>query len=88
MTGPSEQQMAAMILAMSDGYVRPASPTHQKRTRNRRLGATVKACTAAGWMRPISDGRWALTEAGEALVPHRTIVRRKDIDGPDDEADF
>jgi hypothetical protein len=80
--------MAALILAMGDGYVRPASPTHQRRTRNRRLAVTVKACVAAGWMAPISGGRFRLTEAGEALVPHRTIVRRKDIDGPDDEARF
>lgn len=88
MTGPSKQQMAAMILAMSEGYVRPVSPTHQRRTRNRRLGATVKACTAAGWMRPISDGRFKLTEAGEAFVPHHSRPHRRDLNGPDDEARF
>lgn len=88
MTGPTEQQMAAMILAMSEGYLRPASPTHQRRTRNRRLDATVKACVAAGWMAPISGGRFRLTEAGEALVPSRPRPHRRDLDGPDDEAQF
>jgi hypothetical protein len=88
MTVPSDQQMAALVLAMADGYVRPSSPTHMHRARNRRLGVTVKACVAAGWLRPISGGRFTLTEAGEQFVPSRPRVHRRDLDGPDDEAQF
>jgi hypothetical protein len=87
-SAPTEQQFAVLVLATSEGYVRPASATHQRRTRNRRLGVTVKACVAAGWMAPISGGRFRLTEAGEALVPSRPRPHRRDLDGPDDEAQF
>jgi hypothetical protein len=88
-TTPTDQQRAAMILACSEGYVRPTSPTHQRRTNNRRLVETVKACQRAGWMTQGVGGQWVLTEAGHALVPSTPLRQyRRDIDGPDDEAVF
>jgi hypothetical protein len=72
MAKPSDSQMAAMVLAMADGYVNPSSATHARRCRTStgRLDATCRACVQRGWMRSISGARYALTEAGEALIPH------------------
>lgn len=74
---PSAPQLAAMVLAESEGYVRPASPTHARRcaTTTGRLAATVKACQARGWLRPVAGGRFVLTDAGREHVPSRPRPR-------------
>jgi hypothetical protein len=74
---PSVAQKTAMVLAESEGYLRPASPTHAKRCRTSvaALARTARSCVANGWMRPISGGRYQLTDAGREHVPS---VRKPD----------
>jgi hypothetical protein len=73
---PSEIQQAALVLATSEGYVRPASATHARRcgTTCGRLSKTVAVCVRQGWLRPISDGRYVVTEAGQAFVPSSPVA--------------
>lgn len=68
---PSAPQLAAMILAESEGYVRPASPTHARRcaTSIGGLTRTAKACQTHGWLRAEAAGRFVLTDAGREHVP-------------------
>lgn len=72
---PSERQRAVLFLAESEGYVRPASPTHARRcnTSVGNLSKTAAVCHRQGWLRPISDGRYVITDAGREHVPGTPI---------------
>jgi hypothetical protein len=74
---PTDRQQAALVLAESEGYIRPASPTHARRcaTTVGHLTNTAKQCQRNGWLCPISGGRYTLTEAGHGLVPSRPRPR-------------
>lgn len=74
---PSPQQQAALVLAMTEGYVRPASATHARRcnTSCGRLSKTVAVCVRQGWLRQIPGQRFAITEAGEQFVPSQPVPR-------------
>lgn len=80
---PSDLQRAALFLAVSDGYVRPASATHAHRCRTTsgRLSKAAQICQRQGWLKPISDGRYTITEEGAKFVPSTPVVA-------DDEAVF
>lgn len=79
---PSDKQLAALFLAVADGYVRPASATHAHRcaTTCGRLSRTVAICVRQGWMRPVSDGRYVITGAGEAFVPPSPVPRSDGVE--------
>jgi len=73
---PSDRQRAALFLAESEGYVRPASLTHARRcnTSVGHLSTAVAICVRQLWLRPISDGRFVLTDAGREHVPGSPVV--------------
>jgi hypothetical protein len=79
---PSGRQLSALVLATSEGYVRPASPTHARRcgTTCGRLSKTVAVCVRQKWMRPVSDGRYVVTEAGQAFVPSSPVPRSDGVE--------
>jgi Mn-dependent DtxR family transcriptional regulator len=62
--------MAVMVLAMSEGYIRPSSPTHARRlnVHPSRATRTVAQCVRAKWLRSIGDGRYQLTDEGAGHV--------------------
>jgi Mn-dependent DtxR family transcriptional regulator len=68
---PTDAQMAAMVLAMSEGYIRPSSPTHARRLNvsPARATRTVAQCVRVKWLRSIGDGRYRLTDEGAEHVP-------------------
>jgi hypothetical protein len=74
---PTDRQLAALVLAEAEGYIRPASPTHARRcvTSVGHLTNTAKQCQAHGWLKPISGGRYTLTDAGREFVPGRPAPR-------------
>jgi hypothetical protein len=78
MKPPTAAQLAALFLAEGDSYIRPASPTHARRcaTSVNRLGNTVQACQRLGWLAPISEGRYVLTDAGREFVPGTPVPAR------------
>lgn len=75
-------QMAALVLAMSEGYVRPESATHARRcnTSTGRLFETCKTLcrTDPPLMKAISGGRYQATDAGHEHVPSTPVRRRFD----------
>jgi hypothetical protein len=79
---PSDRQLAALVLATSEGYLRPASATHARRcgTTCGRLSKTVVVCVRQGWLKPISDGRYVVTEAGQAFVPSSPVPRSDGVE--------
>jgi Mn-dependent DtxR family transcriptional regulator len=68
---PSDAQLAVMVLAMSEGYIRPSSPTHARRLNvsPARATRTVTQCVRVKWLRGIGDGRYRLTDKGAEHVP-------------------
>jgi hypothetical protein len=79
---PSDRQLATLVLATSEDYVRPASATHARRcgTTCGRLSKTVAVCVRQGWLKPISDGRYVVTEAGQAFVPSSPVPRSDGVE--------
>jgi hypothetical protein len=79
---PSDHQLAALTLAVSEGYIRPASATHARRCRTTcgRLSKTVAVCVRQKWMWPISGGRYVVTEAGQAFVPSSPVPRSDGVE--------
>jgi hypothetical protein len=74
---PTDRQMACLVLAESEGYIRPASPTHARRcaTTVGHLANTAKQCQRASWLRPISGGRYVITDTGRVFVPSKPRPR-------------
>lgn len=72
---PSEKQLQALVLGVSEGSINPGSATHARRlnTSGGQLSRTCRACVVRGWMRPISLGRFQVTDAGMEFVPSSPV---------------